>query len=483
MIRALVVLIVGLALPGALPALAVVRRSPVIIFLAPFIGATMAAVAAELELGTNGSLVMWYVIIAVATNMAVAAWWLVTRSSLGRDDPPWTWFTFTAVVMLGAMIVPLTGLRAPMLGYDVSAIWLPHTLMVSGGHQAMLSGLQNVTTANPDYPPLVPAAGALAFAFFGRGDLYIAELITVLLNACALGIVGMGIAAVGSKGSLRLRLIAIVVAGTMCMVGFAVAGDYAVDGYTDLLWSAAALGAVIWGLVLPRSNRAFITAWICVAVASLTKNEGLTAALIVLVLITLRYRPLALVRFRRSTRHPENRDNTDVRTSMTIRGWAERAAFILVPALPGLAWDGLAREVGLKNAFFGAPSTESPGARFGPAIDGITSHLLVLPIAVAVFVAGSALLRRDRELNALGHAAWLWMACLLYLSALLATYLFGSLEIHWWLRNSVDRTTIFPQIALYTDLSIWLVIGLGTTSRGDAAPGISRTRPGSPGRA
>ena len=435
----------------------------------------MAAVAAELELGTDGSLLMWYVIVAVTTNIAVAAWWLLARSSPRREGPPWTWFTLTTVVVLGAMIVPLTGLRAPMLGYDVNAIWLPHTLMVSGGHQAMLSGLQNVATANPDYPPLVPATGALAFAFFGRADLYIAALVTVLLNACALGIVGMGIAAMGSKGSLRLRLVAIVVAGTICMVGFAVAGDYAVDGYTDLLWSAAALGAVIWGLVLPRSDRALITAWICVVVASLTKNEGLTAALIVLVLISLRYRPLALPRFRRSTGHSDNRENTEMRTWMTVRGWAERAAFIVVPALPGLAWDGLAHDIGLKNAFFGASSTESPGARFGPAIDGMTAHLLVLPIAFAVLVAGCGFLRRDRERNAFGHAAWLWIACLLYLVVLLVTYVFGSLEIHWWLRTSVDRTTIFPQIALYTDVAIWLVIALGTGSSSQSLH--KRTRP------
>ena len=71
--------------------------------------------------------------------------------------------------MLGALIVPLTALRAGIIGYDGNAIWLTHTLMVSGGHHELLAGLQNAAYrfSNPDYPPLVPAAGALAFALFG----------------------------------------------------------------------------------------------------------------------------------------------------------------------------------------------------------------------------------------------------------------------------------------------------------------------------
>ena len=47
---ALFVLIAGLGMPGLLPALAVARRSPALVFLAPLIGAGMAAVAASSNL-------------------------------------------------------------------------------------------------------------------------------------------------------------------------------------------------------------------------------------------------------------------------------------------------------------------------------------------------------------------------------------------------------------------------------------------------
>jgi hypothetical protein len=50
---------------------------------------------------------------------------------------------------------------------------------------------------------------------------------------------------------------------------------------------------------------------------------------------------------------------------------------------------------------------------------------------------------------------------LLATAILFATYVFGSPEIHWWLHTSVLRTTIFPQLLLYTDVAAWLVIAFG----------------------
>ena len=295
--KALFVLVVGLGMPGILPALAVARRSPAVAFLAPLIGAGMAAVAAEIEFGIGGSLLTNYVVVAVTANLAIIAWWLAAgRSRQPWAGVPWRWYVSTVVVVLGSAAIPLTALRSPMIGWDANSIWLTHALMVSGGHHEMLTGLQNVTYrfSNPDYPPLVPAAGALAFAFLGLGDLHRAVDMTVLLSACALGVVGTGIAAAGSGGRQLTRMAAVAAGGSICLVGFAVSDIFGIEGYTDLLWAAAAAGAVIWGLVLPRSTQAVGIAWICAAVASLTKNEGLTTALIVLVLIAVRYRPLTL---------------------------------------------------------------------------------------------------------------------------------------------------------------------------------------------
>jgi hypothetical protein len=358
-----------------------------------------------------------------------------------------------------------------MMGWDANSIWLTHALMVSGGHHELLTGLKNPAYlfSNPDYPPLVPAAGALAFALFGRGDLHVATGTTVLLNGCALGVVGTGIAAVGSSGRQLTRIGAVAAAGAVCLVGFAISGQYGVDGYADLLWAAAAAGAVIWGLVLPRSTQTLVIAWICAAVASMTKNEGLTTALALLVLIALRYRPLTLSWVRRLRAHPESRGSPGVAAWPVARRWAERAAFVVVPALPGLAWAGLIHLDGLSDrfftspstkSFFTSPSTESLVTRAHATIDSMAAYLTVAPIAAAVLVAGCCFLRRDRERVRFGNPAWLWTACLASLLTIFATYVFGGYEIHWWLANSANRTTIFAQLLLYADLAIWLVIAL-----------------------
>ena len=44
------------------------------------------------------------------------------------------------------------------------------------------------------------------------------------------------------------------------------------------------------------------------------------------------------------------------------------------------------------------------------------------------------------------------------LAVIFVTYVFGDLEIHGWLLHSVNRTTIFAQLVLYTEITVWLVI-------------------------
>jgi hypothetical protein len=450
--KALFVLVVGLGVPGILPSLAVARRSPVLVFLAPLAGAGMVGVAAEIELGVGGSLVADYAVVAVAANFAVTAWWLAARRSLQtRAGPSWGWSIVTVVIVLAAAAVPLDALRVPIIGGDGNSIWLTHALMVYGGHHELLTDLQNVAYrfSNPDYPPLAPAAGALAFAFFGLGNLHLAVDMTVLLSACALGVVGTGIAAAATGGRAPARVAAVAAAGAICVVGFAVSGVFEIQGYADLLWAAAAVGAVIWGLVLPQSARALGVAWICAVVASLTKNEGLATALVVIVLIALRYRPLT-------------------RPGPAARGWAERAAFVVVPALPGLAWAGLARLIGLHDAFFRSASAESPVTRAGATVAGLAAHLAVAPVDLAVLLLGCWLLRGERKRARLGNPAWLWAACLGSIAIMFATYVVGGLEIHNWLAASVNRTTIFAQVLLYADLAVWLVIAVdGAFPRAD----------------
>ncbi len=488
---ALLTVVLGLGVPGLLPALAVGRRSPVVILLAPVIGAVFAALAAGLELGIAGSLIDWYLLIALLANLAVIAWWVAARDSRPAPVlaaprswfPEWGWYVVTVAALLGALAVPLIALRSHMIGWDSNSIWLTHALMISGGHHELLTSLKNhtYTFSNPDYPPLVPASGALAFKFFGMGSLLIAVDTTVFLTACALGLAGAGIAAAASDASPLPRAIAIATGAAVCIAGFAVANKYGIDGHADLLWAAAATAAIVWGLILPRSTQALAVSWICAIAASLTKNEGLATALIVLVLISVRYRPLSL------SRSGWRADSANGRTSSVSgragshfsrgparagwwREWAERAAFVLVPAVPGLAWAGLMHLIGIHDVFFRSSSGQSMTGRATATIDGMAGQLKIVPVALFMLVAGCLVLRRYRERAGFANPAWLWVAWLGSLAVIFATYVVGSYPIHWWLLTSVSRTTIFAQVLVYADIGIWLVLAIAGASGRDIGP-------------
>jgi hypothetical protein len=440
----------GLCLVGCLPAVAAVGLSPPTFFVAPLIGAASAAVAVELELGVGGTMIAWFVVVAVMVNVLSLAI-LLRRGSLPRwEGGGWSLFLLAGVLV--ALAVPLTGLRAHEVGYDPAVIWTTHTLLVSSGHQTLVSGLQNPAYAysNPSYPPLIPGVGALGYAFAGRSVLVLGSELTALLNAAAVGLIATGIARTSRPSTRWGHAATIALSALICLVCFGVGGDYGINGYTDVLWSAAAVGAVIWGLVLPRSWSNVMVAWSCAIVASLTKNEGLLAALAILLLIALRYRAPLLRR----------RDGVDSGWGELVRSWASWVVVVIVPALPGLVWAIQIHVLGIKDDFFGTPQSESLYLRGSATIAAMSHYLAVVPAAVLVILIGCTWFRGTRRTMQLGHPAWLWAAWLGGMGFIFATYVFGSPEIHWWLSTSVDRTTIFARMLLLADIAIWTLVAL-----------------------
>jgi hypothetical protein len=254
------------------------------------------------------------------------------------------------------------------------------------------------------------------------------------------------------------------------LIGFGTASVHAFNGDADLLWAAAAVAACIFGLVLPRSRECLGTAWIGVVVASLTKNEGLTAALLLAVLVSFRYIPSPewngwLTSIPSTSREPWRPRRTDV--GLTI--WAYRALLMATMVIPGCAWALVVRLAGIQDRFFGHPGNETFGYRVHATLREMSSNLHVLPVALAVLVVGSLVLHGTRRDLGLGNPAWVWIAIAGSLAVILGTYVLGSYEINWWLSTSVSRTTIFAQLALYSDLAIWLLVALSRPRRTESA--------------
>lgn len=432
-----------LTVPAVIPVSVLAGVRAVSVFLLPLAGALLAAVAAGAELAVGGTLVAWFVGLAVAAN-ATALAVAVHRRRGGRlavGSPVWT---VASVAIVGAAVLwPLTGLRSGQVGYDARAIWVLHAVFIHGGHQTYLGSLRDRVYgfSNPDYPPLVSAAGALAFSVVGHVDDRLAAAVTGWLNAAALGALGCGVASVaGDVTRARDRVVAVGAGAALALAGFGIAGTHAVNGYADLLWAAAATAAVVHGLVLPRSADSLRIAWLCAVVAGLTKNEGMTTVVVIAVLIAFRtVRPGATSAGRRRLR---------------------RIAVVAAFAGPGLAWSVLVKAEGIGNTFFNGRGRGTVGFRLRAAVDGVAQHLHLAPWVAAVAVAGTLLMAARRRRLDLANPLWLWGVLVASLAMVVATYTFGRLQIQWWLRTSADRTTIFAQLMLCTELTVWALVAL-----------------------
>ena len=462
-----------LVIPAALPSVAALGARPITIFLTPLVGAVFAAVAAELELAIGGTILEWFVTLAVLANVLalIRLTHFVPRdrdrgvhgTNLNRlRARTWSWpspWSFVTVIVIAlAVLWPLQALRAPVIAYDGYAIWTLHSLFIYGGHGSFLSDLTNPAYAfsNPNYPPLVPASGALGFAATGDVDFRLAVIVTAVLNGCALAAAACGVVAIVEDDARAVpRVVALAAAAMVCLIGFGLSGAYGVGGYADLLWAASAVAAIVIGLLLPRSGPNLVAAWICATVAGLSKNEGFVTALVILALLAVRYIPAPSRHGHGARKQPSGW--VAFSPASVWQTWAIRVACALVMALPALFWAAYVKYQGIRSDFIGS-SGQSATLRLHATASAVWENFHVLPLAAAVAVLGVLALRHTRRRLGVGNDGWMWVVVAFSVVALLITYVFGAPEIHWWLSTSANRTTIFAQLALYSDMAVWLAI-------------------------
>ena len=427
---------------GTAPALAVGGMSPSTPFLIPLAAALVAGIGGVGEFLAAGSFAVWLAAAALAANVAAGAV-LVARRRPGRRrggrraGPDW----LEAAVVAAASAWPLAVLAAPIIGYDTQAIWLPHAAMVYAGHATLVRDLTNPLYAgsNPDYPPLAPAAMAVGYLVGGKVDQHLAVVVVAVLNACATGL--------AASGLLRLlpdrlpagrRLGCLAVVAGLCGAVFGVGGQFAVNGYADVLWATAAASAVVFGLLLPPERRNLAVGGFCLAVAALTKNEGLATSLVIGVLMAWRvWRPAGGIR--------------DAIRALVLAG---------LPFIPAAVWQIAVRLRHIADAFFASRSGQAAAYRLGATVPAMWDRLYLFPVALAVALAGRWVLGSHRRSLGIGPSLLLWIVAAWAVLALVVTYTFGSLRIHWWLATSVNRTTIFTNLVFLLDMVTWTVVAL-----------------------
>jgi hypothetical protein len=468
---AAVVSLVVLGAAGAVPAWTLVGVRWHVLPLAPLVGAVLAAVAGACTLAVAGTIVPWFVGLAVATTLVALA---VGRRLPRHDRRPrrsepesvrragWA----GALLVLASAAWSLRPLRVPSVGWDARAIWLLRASWFAGGHGFLRAAFGDTAdlVAHASYPPLVSSAVAVSWEVTGVHTYRLGVVVIALLNACAAAALGWALVEAGLEAARRVdagrrRALALgvgVAAGPLLVLAaFGVAGPFATNGYADPLWSFAAAGAIAYGLLLPFEARHVATAAILLAVAGLTKQEGVATAMVLTVLVVLR----SLAHYGRA-------------------GAKQRAAvwWCVAAGLAGLAllgaWPVLSRLLHApRDVNTSGPRVGTYWHRADLTVHWMAPHLHVLLFAVPIAAIGALFFRAERRATGLGNDGWSWAGLAAGLAVVGGAYVTGPGNTAFWLLTSVHRTTMFPAITAWLIVGGWVVAATGTPVR--TPPGIS----------
>lgn len=456
-----------LAGAGALPVVALVGCRWVAIPMAPLAGAVLAGVAGGCCLVVAGTPLPWFLALSTAAAL-VSLYAMVAQGQHSRSPrrrPPDAprrpradrvagAAGFGAVVIAAAWGLRL--LRVPSTGWDARDIWMMRASWFADGHRTVLAAFRNreLIVAHASYPPLVSATVATAWQLTGLHTDRLGVVLVSALTACAiatpaLAIIDAGRAAGGAGGAGKWLPLAVGVlaAGLFVLTVYGVFGQFTANGYADPLWSAAAVGALGFGLLLPRERSNIAAAAILLAVAGLTKVEGTATAMAVVGLLAAR---AAAGNYRRAS-------------PTTVSARLRTVARPLLAGLAGAAalsvWAVVTR---LEDT---APDVSTFGPRQGTiasrahlTLDWMVPHLHVLLLAVPLAVVAGLFLATARQRVGLGNDAWLWLGLGAGLAAVALAYVTGRWDTQAWLLTSVHRTTMFPVVAAWLVVAGWVVV-------------------------
>ncbi len=383
------------------------------------------------------------VVVAIGSAVSVFG-----RRTSHRTRTPWD---SPSVLLLpaGGLLAFATVLRPPV-AWDARSIWWFHAKWFAQGGAAVVDAMRNpaFSFSHPDYPPFAPATNAAAWLVDGTQSAKHAQIVTALLTLSAISVLGY---AIWRLFAPRLGVRTATAAG--CIVAAAAYGiarvDPATNGYVDVLWAASFAAAGVFLLASPKSDEALRWGALMVAVAALTKNEGLVAASFLSALTGIRY------------------------------GLHRRIlAWLGLGLAPGLAWLAMIRVLGVVSesadqSRSGRLLALDPAvtSRIGPAARSIAGHVGLVTVAAAgLSLAGVSLVGPLRRRLSGSLVPWMWFAWLGPVAALEFAYVVSSRPLAWHLQTSVTRTTIAPNLVLLAEGAIW-TLTIAASVRRDAHPG------------
>ena len=388
--------------------------------LAPLLGAGYLATGATLQIALGGPPLVDALVMLVAGTLLPMIGPITRAAHARRLRHPQVPRPEVVLLLMPSLVLvwALSALKRTDIGWDGRSIWFFHARMLLGGRDAFLSQAQAFPFSHPDYPPMVSAVLSFGWNLGGRIDYREGQLAVAALTACATVLVGLAMA----RALTASRWLAPVVAAVCVGLCYGVWDAYGSNGYVDPLVAALFLAAAINGLLVPPGAQPVRLAIAFAVLASAVKNEGLVFALVVLVLVAVRQ----LLIWRRGLSRPA-----------AVQPWW----FVMGLGLM-LLWPLVVRSQGLGSDLTAVSLLQGEAAdpvhRLGVVFDALGPTLGLAMAGFAGFAVVGLMCPRDVKWRVCGFLTAELGATL----ALLAAYAMGPSEIHWWVANSIDRTTM-----------------------------------------
>jgi hypothetical protein len=288
----------AVVVPGVLPALALIGRRAVSVFVAPIVGAVTIALGATLSVLLGVTLVWGWVAVALVVNVcSVLVGRRVLRDRTDRTALRVDVWTLLAALVGSASATLWAGSRA--LSWDVHSFWYSRGRWFLLGPDYVREQLTSPFTSpytgahHAQYPPLPSTVPALMWELTGDVNYFAAKVLLASVTGCALVLLALGVARLLGRPRWFGWVGALVV--PPAALYFATLSS--AHGHQDLPFAVAGEAALIFGLLLPRRSGELTVAIALSLMCGMVKNEGLVIAVLIAFLVSLRYSERRLVRF------------------------------------------------------------------------------------------------------------------------------------------------------------------------------------------